>query len=627
MIADGESRNLLLYADSPVFHVDVQGNTSPSTIVLTALPNGIPGQVKFSTVPAVTLGGTGNNRTLAASTMADKDSLIVNATIDYGGRTYSRSLVIQKIRDGMVAYTWIKYATSATGADLSDSPDGMTYIGFAYNKSTSTESNNPADYTWSLIKGTDGVQGPKGTDGVTTYTWIKYSDNADGAGLYDVPTASTMYIGIAVNKTVSVESTSPADYVWSKFKGDQGVPGSAGPRGLTGPEGAPGMRGTIDIALGGYNGWDDNTATQAVINAGYGYPQNRDRVTMYNTSTRFSATCFWDSSQKWLPLTAYINGNMLVSGTLSASVISGGTMSADLISGGTLNGVRIGIGSGSTFNGYAFEVGPGGVVSVDNIFGGIGSFLNSAKLSGPAVQGLSNTSSAGVSGHGTYDGCGVDGVNTSSWSAGKIATAGYDFYAYGAGAAGPFTGAHDALVPNDALPELGDLMIDSTFVTARDWANGLFTMTRSSEPYQRGVRGPVSCIIGPLRNHAPAALVEGWHQIPQDGNRMSRMEIMAGPYYEMADTHTLLAVNGVGEGLIKVCGEGGPIGPDDLLVTSSTPGVAMRQNVRIDGLATREADDVVRGYTVAKARVDKGQAITFASDDTVIVIPCIYLGG
>lgn len=135
--------------------------------------------------------------------------------------------------DGQSLYTWVKYADDASGTGLSNDPTGKEYIGFAYNKTTPTESTNPADYTWSLMTG-EGVPGEPGEDGTTFYTWIKYSDNADGTGLYDTPTANTMYIGIAVNKTTATESTNKADYTWSKFKGDQGVPGNDGADGTDG---------------------------------------------------------------------------------------------------------------------------------------------------------------------------------------------------------------------------------------------------------------------------------------------------------------------------------------------------------------------------------------------------------
>lgn len=125
--------------------------------------------------------------------------------------------------DAVQTYTWIKYADTDQGVGLSDNPTGKEYIGFAYNRPTATESNNPEDYTWSLIKGTDGQPGTPGVDGKTFYTWIKYSDNANGSGMYDIPTANTKYIGIAVNKETATEGTNPSDYTWSLFKGADGT--------------------------------------------------------------------------------------------------------------------------------------------------------------------------------------------------------------------------------------------------------------------------------------------------------------------------------------------------------------------------------------------------------------------
>ena len=124
--------------------------------------------------------------------------------------------------DGKTLYTWIKYADDAQGGGISNNPTGKAYIGFAYNKETATESNNPSDYTWSDIKGEDGIPGATGADGKTYYTWVAYSDNADGTGMYQQPKDTTKYIGIAVNKETATESNNPSDYTWSKFKGEDG---------------------------------------------------------------------------------------------------------------------------------------------------------------------------------------------------------------------------------------------------------------------------------------------------------------------------------------------------------------------------------------------------------------------
>ena len=134
---------------------------------------------------------------------------------------------------GSTYYTWIRYADDINGNGISNIPDGKEYIGFAYNKTTSTESNNPSDYKWSLIKGVDGIPGEKGKDGKTYYTWIKYSDNENGSNMYDIPTTNTKYIGIANNKLTSTEGTDPSEYTWSKFRGEDGVPGLPGKDGVT----------------------------------------------------------------------------------------------------------------------------------------------------------------------------------------------------------------------------------------------------------------------------------------------------------------------------------------------------------------------------------------------------------
>jgi hypothetical protein len=136
--------------------------------------------------------------------------------------------------DGKTLYTWIKYADDAQGGGISNNPTGKAYIGFAYNKETATESNNPSDYTWSDIKGEDGIPGAAGADGKTYYTWVAYSDNADGTGMYQQPKDTTKYIGIAVNKETATESNNPSDYTWSKLKGEDGQSVSSMGRWYTG---------------------------------------------------------------------------------------------------------------------------------------------------------------------------------------------------------------------------------------------------------------------------------------------------------------------------------------------------------------------------------------------------------
>ncbi len=164
--------------------------------------------------------GTGSNWTLLAS----------------AGATGPQGVPGDPGLDGQSTYTWIRYADDASGGGISNNPTGKAYIGLAYNQTSIAESNTASDYSWALIQGPQGNTGdvgPSGADGVTTYTWIKYSANADGSGLTDTPKSDTKYIGIAPNKTTANESNTKSDYTWSLFKGLDGAAGAAGADALT----------------------------------------------------------------------------------------------------------------------------------------------------------------------------------------------------------------------------------------------------------------------------------------------------------------------------------------------------------------------------------------------------------
>ena len=72
-------------------------------------------------------------------------------------------------KDGKPRFTWVKYANDAKGTGMSDKPDAKDYIGFAFNKETEQESDNPADYYWQKVKGEQGIPGIPGKDGSTKF--------------------------------------------------------------------------------------------------------------------------------------------------------------------------------------------------------------------------------------------------------------------------------------------------------------------------------------------------------------------------------------------------------------------------------------------------------------------------
>lgn len=124
------------------------------------------------------------------------------------------------------------------GDEVSYTSGGATNA-YRHTNKTATKGVPPTNTTyWNVIA--QGANGQDGKDGITYYTWIKYSDVANptsSSQIYDTPKDTTEYIGIAVNQTTRTESTDPSKYTWSKFKGDQGVPGEDGTDGKDGKNG------------------------------------------------------------------------------------------------------------------------------------------------------------------------------------------------------------------------------------------------------------------------------------------------------------------------------------------------------------------------------------------------------
>ena len=232
---DGVSASYVVVSGDQVFKY-AKGSTTPtpSQILLNASRFNIPStsvgkwQYKYNG-EYIDLGVSTNILTVTPSTgtLVDMGSCTFRYIVD---NIYDEITVVE-VSDGIdgnsgqTFYTWIMYADDDKGTNISNNPTNKKYIGLSYNNETSTESTDPTKYQWSLIKGSDGIPGAKGEDGVTYYTWIKYSDSSDGSNMYDTPNTNTEYIGIAVNKTVQTESTNKSDYKWSKFRGDDGVDG------------------------------------------------------------------------------------------------------------------------------------------------------------------------------------------------------------------------------------------------------------------------------------------------------------------------------------------------------------------------------------------------------------------
>ena len=198
-----------------------------------------------------------------------------------------------KGESGKPSYTWMKYASMPNGEDMSDSPDTVpwidtdgnticdtvgnpiylepeyvAYIGIANNKETPTESDDPADYTWTRYKGADGENGSDGKDGVdgkdgkTSYTHIAYANSADGKTDFSVSDSNREYIGMYADFTEQ-DSTNSDDYAWTLVKGANGA------QGIPGKAGADGKTPYFHIAYA--NSADGKTGFDVVVSAGKQY--------------------------------------------------------------------------------------------------------------------------------------------------------------------------------------------------------------------------------------------------------------------------------------------------------------------------------------------------------------------
>lgn len=149
-----------------------------------------------------------------------------------GQRVYGNPACITgaKGADGTsVSVTSIEYATSTTESQPSS--------GWS---TTAPSTVAEGSWLWTRVNYSDGSaavsrakQGKSGTSGSSSYTHIRYSAQADGTGFVSTPTASTVYVGIAVTSSSSAP-TAKGSYTWSRYVGQQGPQGPQGETGETG---------------------------------------------------------------------------------------------------------------------------------------------------------------------------------------------------------------------------------------------------------------------------------------------------------------------------------------------------------------------------------------------------------
>ena len=122
------------------------------------------------------------------------------------------------------APTWVsgKYVWSKT----------VTYL----DNDTSYESDAVCITGEKGTDGKDGIDGAKGEDGTSYYFYIRYSANADGSNMTNIPQSDTEYMGVC-STTLTEAPTSSSAYDWTLIKGADGQKGQDGVSGEDGKDG------------------------------------------------------------------------------------------------------------------------------------------------------------------------------------------------------------------------------------------------------------------------------------------------------------------------------------------------------------------------------------------------------
>ena len=356
LTANATPKWLDLKNNAPGFGVDTAGNpTNQSNILLTANINGMSGTATFTvSAGTATLTATTdpNSKRLFFTDMFT-DTVGITATFVDLGTTYYDTVNLYKTyqsNGAPVAYLTDETRTlPASSAGTVSSFAGVGTTMEIYEGLYNVTSN------WSYATAVSGCT----ITGVNTNTVAVTAMSADSA---------------TVTFTASRSGYPNITKIYNLTKAKAGATGT---NGTNGTPGAAGTRGSSQIVYGvaGLLAWSDAQAEAAIANASIGAKVTRDQVTLFNSlqPNSFSQARFWTGSA-WSPIAAYINGGLLVNGTISANAlvadsitatqIQSNTITADEIVTGSITVDKLKASTATLAAGYKFSLGYGSSIPV-----------------------------------------------------------------------------------------------------------------------------------------------------------------------------------------------------------------------------------------------------------------------
>lgn len=387
--------DVLLSASTPVFHVNNSGIPSTNIITFNAILIAMEGTVTFTCEGGTLSNIVGNTCALNYETLTG-ETATVTATLTYRNQTKSDTVEISKLYDGQngvvgannaVVYAWQRSATQPTG-----NPGAVQYS-FAASSITNTTlangwqktlpagtgplwiiaatasgtgtTDNIAANEWSgaVLLGQDGQPGNPGINSAAVTIYQRTVTTSAPA----LPSAATTYTfspagltGLNNGWTTTLPAASAGKYLWASTATAASISATdsiaanewAAAQMLVqdGAKGDTGSRGNVQVAraIPGST-WSDSEAALAISGAGYGTPQNRDIVILYNNSAVYTQQKYYDGAA-WQALAAYFPGGVIVDGTVDATALKAQTITGDKIAAGAITASKITVGPTGALN-------------------------------------------------------------------------------------------------------------------------------------------------------------------------------------------------------------------------------------------------------------------------------------
>lgn len=388
---------VILNPSSEFFHINNSGINNPAIITFNAMLIAMTGTVTFSVTGGTLTNVVGNTCALAYENMLG-ETCTVKASITYRNLVYEDTVEISKVYDGAngvtglnnaLMYAYQRSATTPVGTpgvvEWSFPAAGITtqnlqngwkktipagaeplwITAASASSSGSLDTVQANEWTTPVILAQDGPAGAKGINSAIITIYRRTTTTTAPA----LPSVSATYTfspagltGLNNSWTTTLPPMSNGQYLWAStatavsVNATDDIPaGEWAAVQMLVQNGTAGTRGNAIVAraIPGTI-WSDSEAVLAISSQGFGTPQNRDIVTLYNNAANYSEQKYYDGTN-WQALGAYFPGSVIVDKTLDATALKANTITGDKIKAGAITASKVSISPGALNKDPNFE--------------------------------------------------------------------------------------------------------------------------------------------------------------------------------------------------------------------------------------------------------------------------------